>query len=319
MNPNPMVGSVVVHKDEIISEGFHEHFGGFHAERNALLPLLGDKRLPESTLYITLEPCSHFGKTPPCADLIVESKIKRVVIAIEDPNPLVSGKGIQRLRNAGIEVVVGIGETQARELNPFFLKYQISKEPYFIAKWAETKNGFFATNPKIRKSISGPDTKAYTHLLRKQMMAVLVGVGTWEIDKPQLDDRYHGGPNPIRLVWDPELKGTYNSENNSNLETWILNEKKEETLRPGYYFKKVSSLFDLKPFLYNCQINSVLVEGGIHTLEAFFKAGLIDEIHRFSSEVEVWENGVKSPTIPEIFQLNKRDTFETDILEIWKR
>lgn len=319
VDPNPMVGCIVVHDDQIISEGYHAFFGGPHAEPNAILPVINDPRLPSSTLYVTLEPCSHHGKTPPCADLIVQSGIKKVVVAMQDPNPNVAGRGIAKLRNAGIQVTVGIGEDLAERLNPSFLTFQREKKPYFAAKWAETKDGCFAPEPKSKKWISGNDTQPYVHALRKKYMSILVGVGTWQVDSPLLNDRFHGGPDPLRLIWDPENKGDYPPNLISKTaETWVLNRQFDRESQ-GYHYVKIQLLSELPDYLYSRNINSVLVEGGARTINAFFKLNLIDEVHRFTSKSEEWGNGLPSPKLPDVFELIETKAFESDTLEIWKK
>lgn len=319
VDPNPLVGCVIVHEDHIISEGYHAFFGGPHAEPNAILPLMDDPRLPTCTLYVTLEPCSHHGKTPPCADLIVQSGIKKVVIAMQDPNPNVAGRGIAKLRNAGIHVTVGIGEEIAERLNPAFLTFQREKKPYFVAKWAETKDGWFAPEPKSKKWISGNDTQPYVHALRKKCMSILVGVGTWQTDSPLLNDRFHGGPDPLRLIWDPENKGDYLPKMISKTaETWVLNPQIQKESE-GYNYIQIQHLHELPQYLYSKQINSVLVEGGAHTINTFFKLDLIDEVHRFTSKSMEWGDGLPSPKIPNGFELIETKAFESDTLEIWKK
>lgn len=319
VDPNPLVGCVIVHEDRIISEGYHAFFGGPHAEPNAILPVMDDPRLPTCTLYVTLEPCSHHGKTPPCADFIVQSGIKKVVIAMQDPNPNVAGRGIAKLRNAGIQVTVGIGEDLAESLNPSFLTFQREKKPYFVAKWAETKDGWFAPETKAKKWISGSDTQSYVHALRKKHMSILVGLGTWQVDSPLLNDRFHGGPDPLRLIWDPGNKGDYPSNLISKTaETWILNQQTQKESE-GYTYIKIKDLNDLPGFLYSKQINSVLVEGGAHTIKAFFDLNLISEVHRFTSKSKIWGAGLPSPKIPDGFELIEVKEFESDKLEIWRK
>jgi diaminohydroxyphosphoribosylaminopyrimidine deaminase / 5-amino-6-(5-phosphoribosylamino)uracil reductase len=318
VDPNPLVGCVIVHEDHIISEGYHAFFGGPHAEPNAILPIIDDPRLSSSTLYVTLEPCSHHGKTPPCADLIVDSGIKKVFVAMRDPNPNVAGKGIAKLRNAGIQVTVGIGEDLAERLNPAFLTFQRENIPYFVAKWAETKDGWFAPETNSKKWISGPDTQPYVHALRKKHMSILIGVGTWQTDSPLLNDRFHGGPDPLRLIWDPENKGNYPPNLISKTaKTWVLNRQFEKESE-RYHYVQIQNLYELPQYLYSKQINSVLVEGGAHTINAFFKLDLIDEVHRFTSKYKEWGAGLPSPKISDGFELIDTKEFESDTLEIWK-
>lgn len=300
VNPNPLVGALLVYQDEIVSEGYHHAFGEAHAETHAILAIKDSHILQNSTLYVSLEPCSHFGKTPPCANLIIASHIPTVVVAMSDPNPLVSGSGIRRLREAGITVIDGIGEDQARTLNRFFVKFHQEKRPFIIAKWAETCNGFMAPLPKKEVFISGVDTRVYSHALRQEVSAVLVGVGTWEIDNPELSDRFHGGPQPIRIVLDPQAWGTYDRSVDSPAQTWVITETRQEQRGNVHFFALPgisTSLKDLMDFLYAKNINSVLVEGGAPTLNRFFESRIIDEIHRFQHRKIEFDNGISAPDV----------------------
>lgn len=300
VNPNPLVGALLVYQDQIVSEGYHHAFGEAHAETHAILAIKDSHILQNSTLYVTLEPCSHFGKTPPCANLIIESNIPTVVVAMSDPNPLVSGSGIQRLREAGITVIEGIGEDQARTLNRFFIKFHQEKRPFVVAKWAETRNGFIAPLPKKEVFISGADTRVYSHALRQEVSAVLVGVGTWEIDNPELSDRFHGGPQPTRIVLDPQAWGTYDRAVDSPAQTWVITETRQEQRGNVHFFALPgisASLLGLMDFLYAKNINSVLVEGGSPTLNRFFESGVIDEIHRFQHREINFETGILAPAV----------------------
>ncbi len=319
VNPNPMVGALLVCDGEIISEGYHRAFGEPHAEPNAILAVKDLQLLQKATLYVSLEPCSHFGKTPPCADLIVQSKIPRVVVAMRDPNPQVAGRGIARLRAAGIEVVEGVCEAEARQLNRFFLKFHEQKRPFFIAKWAETQNGFIAPIPKREAFISGEDTRFFSHALRQEVMAVLVGVGTWEIDRPNLNDRYHGGPQPIRIIWDPHFKGNYEQAMSEEALTWVITET--ATLQSGnvQVFALPQMTQNLDSFFEFCEqkgLNSILIEGGAKTLSLFINADCIDEIYRFQNRNLVWENGLPAPQLTGAsFQLVK--SFEHSDLYVY--
>jgi diaminohydroxyphosphoribosylaminopyrimidine deaminase / 5-amino-6-(5-phosphoribosylamino)uracil reductase len=300
VNPNPMVGALLVHDGIIIAEGYHKAYGHPHAEVHAINQVHDPEILKSCTLYVSLEPCSHFGKTPPCADLIIASKIPRVVVATQDPNPLVSGQGIQKLRKAGIEVVYGILEEEAQKSNRFFETFHRKNRPYIILKWAETADGFMAPIHPEEIFISGEDTRLFTHALRKEVSAVLVGVGTWEIDRPKLNDRYHGGPQPIRIIWDPFLKGSYEPVSDEEQETWILNETQNHahgSLRfvalPGVAHD-FTAIWD---FLYHRQINSVLIEGGAIVLGNIFQSGIYDQVFRFVSHEICWGEGKKAPVI----------------------
>ena len=201
-NPNPMVGAVIVKENKIIGEGFHENYGGPHAEINAFESATED--VSGSTMYVTLEPCSHYGKTPPCAHALVEKGIKRVVVAMEDPNPRVAGKGIQILQDNGIEVSVGMMEPEARKLNEIFIKYITTNLPFCILKTAMTLDGKIATTGGDSKWISAEDSRSYVHKLRHQVSAIMVGIGTILADNPMLTTRLDTvpGKNPIRIIVD---------------------------------------------------------------------------------------------------------------------
>ena len=190
VNPNPMVGCVVVKDNEIITEGYHEYYGGLHAERNALTNTTADCK--DATLYVTLEPCCHHGKTPPCTDIIIEKGIKKVVVGLLDPNPLVSGKGISILQDAGIEVVTGVEEDKIKELNKVFLKYIKTKRPYVILKTAMTLDGKIASHTGDSKWITNEKSRQLVHKLRSEMMGIVAGIGTVKADNPMLNCRIEG-------------------------------------------------------------------------------------------------------------------------------
>jgi len=206
VSPNPMVGCIVVYKDKIIGEGFHRQYGGPHAEVYAIDSVQKKELLSESTVYVSLEPCAHFGKTPPCADLLVASGVKKVVIANVDPNPQVAGKGIAILENAGIELQVGVMEKEGLELNRRFFKYISQKKPYVILKWAETADGFIARPDYSSKWISNEYSRKLVHKWRTEEDAVLVGKNTALHDNPMLNVRHWPGKNPLRIVLDRNLQ-----------------------------------------------------------------------------------------------------------------
>ena len=189
VNPNPMVGCVVVKDDVIITEGYHEYYGGFHAERNALTKNVPDNSLQNATLYVTLEPCCHHGKTPPCTEIIIEKGIKKVVVGLLDPNPLVAGKGIKILEDAGIEVVTGVEVDKIKELNKVFLKYIKTKRPYVLLKTAMTLDGKIASYTGDSKWITNEKSRQLVHKLRSEMMGIVTGIGTVKADNPMLNSR----------------------------------------------------------------------------------------------------------------------------------
>lgn len=302
VNPNPLVGCVIVYQDKIISEGWHKAYGENHAERMAILQLADKSVLKDSTVYVNLEPCAHFGKTPPCASLLVEHKVKRVVVGMTDPNTLVAGKGIAMLRESGIEVVENILNQECLELNKFFVTFHTKKRPYIILKWAECVNQFMSPTPKVRFQISGPETQIITHALRRDVSAILVGVNTWNIDNPQLDNRLCSGNSPQRFVIDKVLKGNYSKEFVGDSAVYVVNSIKNEVVGNVHYINVnfdqlfMKSLLDL---LYRQNINSLMVEGGAFTLTELIKYNLFDEIHRFKSKKMEIKQGILAPKVIE--------------------
>ena len=300
VNPNPLVGCVIVYQDKIISEGWHKAYGENHAERMAILQLADKSVLKYSTVYVNLEPCSHFGKTPPCANLLIEYKVKRVVVGMTDPNTLVAGKGIAILRENGIEVVENMLKQECLELNKFFVKFHTQKRPYVILKWAECANKFMAPLPKAKYQISGQETQPITHSLRRDVSAILVGVNTWDIDNPQLDNRLWVGKSPKRFVIDKDLKGTYNEEFVGDSAVYVINAIQNEIVGNVQFIQldfNRNFLNNLMDLLFHQNINSLMVEGGSFTLNEFIEANLFDEIHRYKSKKNYLELGVLAPTV----------------------
>lgn len=294
VNPNPLVGCVIVKDGEVISEGWHAAVGQNHAERMAILRVQDPTIFKDCDLYVNLEPCSHFGRTPPCADLIVEHQFKHVFVGFGDPNPLVSGTGIQRLQQHGIEVVTDILVDKCKQLNRFFYTFHTKKRPFVTLKWAETKDHFLAPLPLEKFQISGPDTTLITHRMRAEHAAILVGVTTWEVDNPQLNNRLVEGPSPLKMVLDPHLRGTYLSQITPIV---VFNYIKNEIIE-GVEFVQVTeqnTLDDIMKFMFGRQLNSLMVEGGAKTLQTFIDANLADEIHVYTSKTVLLDTGVKSP------------------------
>lgn len=300
---NPMVGAVIVLRDEIIGEGYHQKYGEAHAEVNAVNSVKDLSLLKEATIYVTLEPCSHFGKTPPCADLLVKHQFKRVVIAQIDPFSEVAGRGIEKLKNAGIEVTCGILQKEAGELNKRFITAQIKKRPYVTLKWAQTTDGFIDQDRSQKQEIgihwiSQPETQVVTHQLRATEQAILVGWRTIQNDNPSLTTRAFKGPNPIRVVIDPNLKAPNDAVVFSDgLKTIVFNLLEEKEVRKVNYVK----LADMSPAsilgaLYRMNIHSVLIEGGAFTLNSFIGSGLWDEALVISGKNQ-FETGLRAPVI----------------------
>ncbi len=304
VSPNPLVGAVLVCDDKIIGEGYHQKYGKPHAEPNAINAVVDKKLLKKATLYVNLEPCAHHGKTPPCANLIVECGIPKVVIGSLDPNPKVSGRGAEILKNAGIEVKVGILEDKCLELNKRFFTFQTQKRPYVILKWAQTQDGFIDRNRKDSSEtpllISNAETRILTHKTRSENQSILIGANTAVMDNPSLTVRFWSGKNPIRLVIDPQGRVPANHNvKNGQIETIIFTEKKlENSLNLRFInidFSK-HSLKNLLAAIYNENIHSVLVEGGAQVLTNFLKEGCWDEAQVEISPQRIGD-GVKAPTI----------------------
>jgi diaminohydroxyphosphoribosylaminopyrimidine deaminase/5-amino-6-(5-phosphoribosylamino)uracil reductase len=302
--PNPLVGAVLVYDDRIIGEGYHHHFGEAHAEPNAINSVKQPELLHDATLYVSLEPCSHYGKTPPCADLIVNSGISRVVIGTLDPNPKVSGRGIEILRNAGIQVIVGVMEKECRKLNKRFFIFQEQKRPYILLKWAQTQDGFMdrkrRDNTESPLQISNAITKQMTHKMRSENQAILVGVITVLLDNPSLTVRDWTGKSPVRIAIDRQgrIPTNFNLMDGS-VRTIIFTEilrKNEHNLE----FIKINfdehALPNILQNLFEQNIHSVMVEGGASILNIFINAGLWDEANIEVSPLRI-ADGVKAPVL----------------------
>ncbi|PQJ73990.1 riboflavin biosynthesis protein RibD [Polaribacter gangjinensis] len=303
--PNPAVGAVIVHNDIIIGEGFTSVYGESHAEVNAINSVKNVAVLKEATIYVTLEPCSHFGKTPPCADLIVKHQFKKVVIGCIDSNSLVSGKGIERLKNAGIEVIVGVLEKECREHHKRFFTVQEKKCPYIILKWAQTQNGFIA--PKIKNFqkpvwISNQYSRQLVHKFRAQEQAILVGTKTVLDDNPTLNLRDWFGNHPVRIVLDKDLKIPQNlAVYDKSVKTIFITDVKNVYNSSGnIFFEGID--FDQNIAIQICailqkhHIQSVIIEGGTKTIQTFIDENLWDEARVFESDF-TYENGIKAPIL----------------------
>jgi len=304
--PNPLVGSVIVHNNRIIGEGWHHRSGTPHAEVNAIQNVENKELLSESTIYVSLEPCGHFGKTPPCADLITSYGIKKVVIGISDPNPKVNGKGIQKLLNAGCDVVIGVLEEECNNLNKRFFTFHQKKRPYILLKWAETKDGFIAPNNSQRSSdkkpvwITNDYSRQYAHKLRTEEQSILVGTNTVLYDNPSLDSREWHGINPVRIVIDRNLNIPKNATVfNDVAKTIFITNKKASNIGSNIY-ETVNFSEDLTrqicDIVYRHGLQSLLIEGGTRTIQSFIDANLWDEAAIFVGNKNFGE-GITSPKL----------------------
>ena len=301
--PNPMVGAVIVYKDRIIGEGYHACCGQGHAEVNAIASVKERDLLKDSTIYVSLEPCSHYGKTPPCADLIIRTGIPRVVVGCVDPFSKVSGRGIQRLRDAGIEVKVGVLEKECQHLIRRFVTFNLEKRPFITLKWAQSADGFIDIQRDGGKAVilSTPITSTYVHKQRAEHKAILVGRKTALLDNPSLTTRNWYGKNPLRLVIDRELSlPDHLKLFDGQTETIVFTEKAKEE-QPNLIYIQLDFSTDILPqimtILYERKIQSLLVEGGSHLLQSFLDSDLWDEMYVEHAE-KVLGNGVKCPIIP---------------------
>jgi diaminohydroxyphosphoribosylaminopyrimidine deaminase / 5-amino-6-(5-phosphoribosylamino)uracil reductase len=319
--PNPSVGAVIVYQNKIIGEGFTSPHGENHAEVNAINAVENKSLLKEATIFVTLEPCSHFGKTPPCADLIVKHQLKQVVIGCLDSNSLVAGKGVSHLENAGINVIVGVLEKECRMHHKRFFKVQENKRPYIILKWAETKDGFVAPISKNENKpifISNTYSQQLVHKLRNAEHAILVGTKTVLADNPKLNIRSWSGENPIRVVLDNTLRIPKNSNIlDGSVKTIVITATKDKNIvsRKNLIFEEIDFSKNIAKqvceVLSKYQIQSLIIEGGRQTLQNFIDDKLWDEAMVFVGNTS-FVKGVKSPIITKEF---KEEFIENDILK----
>lgn len=323
--PNPLVGCVIVKDENIIGEGWHQKAGQPHAEVNAIKSVQEESQLKKAILYVNLEPCSHYGKTPPCSDLIIEKGIKRVVIGNVDPNPKVAGGGVKKLRNAGVEVEAGCLNDQCWEINKRFFTVQEKSRPYVILKWAQTRDGFIA--PKQQETgkptwITNSYSKQLVHKWRTGEQAILVGKNTAIKDDPQLNARLWEGSNPVRVVIDRELKSFKGNIGlhlfDKQVKTIVLCENPQEN-QQNLWFKKVNFEEEVIPqilaILNECGLQSVIIEGGQKTLQRFIDAGFWDEARVFTGD-SYFGTGICAP----FFKANPNKTlyFEEDELKLYR-
>lgn len=306
VSPNPMVGAVIVLDDKIIAEGYHQQYGQAHAEVNAVNDVLtkfdnAEELLKRSTIYVSLEPCAHYGKTPPCADLIIKHQIPKVVVGCRDPFDQVDGKGIEKLKAAGIEVTVGVLGDECKWLNRRFFTRVQKQRPYVILKWAQTSDDFFAPLDQQQFWITGPESRKLVHQWRSEEDAILVGKNTAAIDNPQLNVRYGDGQSPKRVVIDRRLELNHDLHVfDQSVETFIFNEVKTDVDGNIKYialedFDRYVPQYILYQ-LYLQDVQSVIIEGGAATLNSFIEAGVWDEARIFTGDVTLTA-GIKAPKI----------------------
>ncbi|WP_240673143.1 bifunctional diaminohydroxyphosphoribosylaminopyrimidine deaminase/5-amino-6-(5-phosphoribosylamino)uracil reductase RibD [Aequorivita ciconiae] len=307
--PNPLVGCVIVVNDKIIGEGWHYKAGEPHAEVNAISNVKDPELLKEATIYVSLEPCSHFGKTPPCSHLIISKGIKNIIVGSVDPNPKVAGRGIKKLQDSGCNVISGVLEAQCNELNKRFFTFHRNKRPFIFLKWAETLNGFIAPKKETRSAttpvwITNKFSRQLVHKMRSEEMAILVGTNTVREDNPSLTLREWAGQNPIRIIIDKELKlSSKYSVFDGSAETLVFTSRNAKPPvgleHPLHYLqidftKEIAS--QICQILYEKGIQSLIVEGGAKTLATFITTNLWDEAFIFIGPSQFGE-GISAPTI----------------------
>lgn len=319
VSPNPMVGCVIVLNDKIIGEGYHQVYGGLHAEVNAVHSVKNQSDLSLATVYVTLEPCAHQGKTPPCTHFLIEKGIQKMVIATLDSNPLVAGKGLRVLQKAGIEVLTGILEDKARIQNKRFFTQQEKQRPYIILKWAQSQDGFLARADFSSKWISNLQSRQLVHKWRAEEDAVLVGKNTALYDDPSLTVREWNGKNPLRIVIDPKLQLPKELHLfDQQFPTICFNSQKSE-LTHNLEWVKLGTQFKVSEILDALQarnIQSLIVEGGASLLNQFINEGFWDEARVFTGPV-CFESGVFAPILPKFPQ--EIIPIQEDILMIYQR
>ena len=337
VSPNPLVGAVIVRNGEIISEGYHARFGDLHAEVSAIRKS-GLDTFEDCTIYVNLEPCSHYGKTPPCTDLLIEKKFSRVVCAVEDPNPMVSGSGIAKLRDAGIEVISGICENEARFLNRYFFVNQTEKRAYSVLKVAQSIDGCIALQNGESKWITGEESRKYTHLLRSHIDAVMVGKRTVMKDNPELNTRLVNGRNPLRIALDTNLTLPLDLKilkNEDRVNTIVVCSVNSATSRKADILRLAGvrvisaiiddngrlDIYDVLVKLYNqYSIGSVLVEGGSMVHSYMAKNDIIDEINVFIAPIimgnckkSFFDINLNSIADAKRFKIKEINTFGEDV------
>lgn len=322
--PNPMVGAVLVYEQRIIGEGWHQKFGGPHAEVNCIKSVVeSDKHLiAQSTLYVSLEPCNHFGKTPPCSDLIIANKIKKVIIACKDPFEKVNGSGIQKLIDNGAEVETGILEKEAIELNKRFFTFHQKQRPYIILKWAQSADGFIALPEGKSVKISNEITDKLVHQWRSEEAAIVVGTNTVLNDNPSLTTRSWPGKNPIRIFIDKQLRiGANFKILDNSTRTIIFNLVKNEIDGLNEYLilnEAFSFQENLCNVLFEKNIQSVIIEGGTSLIQSFIDSNCWDEMRVITNEKLQLEQGINSP-VQKNQKLKRTEQIGSDIINFYIR
>jgi diaminohydroxyphosphoribosylaminopyrimidine deaminase/5-amino-6-(5-phosphoribosylamino)uracil reductase len=317
--PNPMVGAVLVYGERIIGEGYHEQYGQAHAEVNCInsvapadIPLI-----PDATLYVSLEPCVHFGKTPPCCDLIIEKKIKKVVIGCRDPFEEVNGKGIEKLQKAGVDVVTGILEDVCWQVNKRFFTFHTKQRPYIILKWAQTANGKIGSDLQERLLISNENTNRLVHQWRSEEASILIGTHTALLDDPSLDNRLWSGRSPVRMVLDMPLRLPHSLKLfNRQQTTIIFNRLRQEEDGNILYCQLTDETHIIQQVLaacYKLKLQSILVEGGAKLLQSFINESLWDEARVITNDELMISSGLHAPLLQQHYMIRTEKIFSDTI------
>ncbi|MEJ7767218.1 MAG: bifunctional diaminohydroxyphosphoribosylaminopyrimidine deaminase/5-amino-6-(5-phosphoribosylamino)uracil reductase RibD [Chitinophagaceae bacterium] len=319
--PNPMVGAVLVYENRILGEGFHQQYGKAHAEVNCILHAemnaASRALVPRSTLYVSLEPCAHFGKTPPCADLIIDKKIPKVIIGCNDPFKQVDGKGIEKLRNAGVDVQVGVLEAECSDLNKRFFSFHLKQRPFVLLKWAQTANGKIAGMDGVRMKISNEVTNRLVHKWRSEEAAIMVGTTTALTDNPSLTNRLWTGKDPLRIVIDRDLRLPRSlflfNDGNKTIVFNLL--KHEEMAQCGYYQlnRELPFIDQVLTALFHLNIQSVMVEGGARVLQNFIDKNLWDEARVITNNALQVPSGVQAPSLAHAVLTSTRNIYEDTV------
>lgn len=321
--PNPLVGAVLVHNDRIIGEGWHEAYGEAHAEVNCFASVkeIDKEFISSAVLYVTLEPCAHFGKTPPCADLIIEQKIKKLVVGNLDPFPEVNGRGVDRIREAGIEVVIGMEAEACAEMNRRFLTFHKEERPYIMLKWAQTADLKMAGPTEKRLMITGDPANRLVHKWRSEEAAILVGTNTALLDNPALTTRLWSGRHPVRAVVDMDLRlpsdlKLFNRKTPTVVFNTLMHEEQENLYM--YQVSRGSALvYQIAQAFYNLKLQSVLVEGGVLLLQSFIDAGFWDEIRIITNKDIIAPGGLTAPALPEAKKVDEL-ILDSDVITTYR-
>jgi diaminohydroxyphosphoribosylaminopyrimidine deaminase / 5-amino-6-(5-phosphoribosylamino)uracil reductase len=320
--PNPMVGAVLVHQGRIVAEGWHRQYGQAHAEVNCFdsVAPADQSLIPESTLYCSLEPCFHFGKTPPCVERVLQERVRRVVIASLDPNPLVAGQSVQKMRAAGVEVTVGVLEEEARRLNRVFFHWVTQRSPYIVLKWAESADGFVGKSGE-RVPVSGNSVRRLVHRWRTELQAIVVGAETAFTDNPLLDNRLYPGRQPLRIAFDGRgrVPASHHLLDDS-CPTWILGPEREGSWKQTRFYPDINlrTPRGLSHLLASEGISSTLIEGGSALLQSFIDAGLFQEIRCIRNRNPIGV-GIPAPVLPNGLLALEEQNINQDLIRIFSR